>query len=77
MHVNGVLSKDNLPGHGGHSGYNSSPDNKRNSVLSYLEDKIEALDLSESIHHSPTKSSKSSVVEKLRVIRRISKHSLN
>lgn len=65
VHVNGVLSKDNLPGHGGHSGYNSSPDNKRNSVLSYLEDKIEALDLSESIHHSPTKSSKSSVVEKV------------
>lgn len=64
VHVNGVLSKDNLPGHSGYSGYNSSPDNKRNSVLSYLEDKIEALDLTESIHHSPTKSSKSSVAEK-------------
>ncbi|KAI5969309.1 FAP1 [Candida margitis] len=65
VHVNGVLSKDNLPGHNGHSGYNLSPENKRNSVLSYLEDKIEALDLSESIHHSPTKSNKS--VEKVEV----------
>ncbi|KAI5948772.1 hypothetical protein KGF57_005170 [Candida theae] len=65
VHVNGVLSKDNLVGHGGLSGYNSSPDNKRNSVLSYLEDKIEALDLTESVHPSPTKSSKSSVVERV------------
>ncbi|RCK62362.1 Serine/threonine-protein kinase KIN4 [Candida viswanathii] len=47
VHVNGVLSKENLM----HS--SSSPDNKRNSVLSYLEDKIDTLELTES--HSPTK----------------------
>ncbi|KAK6893635.1 Fatty acyl-CoA synthetase and RNA processing-associated kinase 1 [Candida tropicalis] len=47
VHVNGVLSKENLI----HS--TSSPDNKRNSVLSYLEDKIDTLELTES--HSPTK----------------------
>ncbi|KAG5420917.1 hypothetical protein I9W82_000007 [Candida metapsilosis] len=65
VHVNGVLSKDNLTGLTSYSGYNSSPDNKRNSVLSYLEDKIEALDLSESGHPSPTKSSKGSDLEKV------------
>ncbi|EMG48873.1 hypothetical protein G210_0489 [Candida maltosa Xu316] len=45
VHVNGVLSKENL--------MHTSPDNKRNSVLSYLEDKIDTLELTES--HSPTK----------------------
>lgn len=45
VHVNGVLT-DSLNTH----------ENKRNSVLSYLEDKMESLDLTES--HSPTKTAK-------------------
>ncbi|KAI5950757.1 hypothetical protein KGF54_003831 [Candida jiufengensis] len=49
LNVNGVLTKEH------HQIINDSPDNKRNSVLSYLEDKIEALDLTDSHSHSPTK----------------------
>lgn len=55
VHVNGVLSKENLI----HS--SSSPDNKRNSVLSYLEDKIDTLELTES--HSPSKNTFEEIVD--------------
>ncbi|KAK6460588.1 kinase-like domain-containing protein [Scheffersomyces coipomensis] len=48
VHVNGVLSSDSM------NASMQSPDyNKRNSVLSYLEDKIDTLELTES--HSPVK----------------------
>lgn len=56
VHVNGVLSNENMIN-------GTSQENKRNSVLSYLEDKIEALELTES--HSPSKVSSHEVADLL------------
>lgn len=49
VHVNGVLSNENSSNH------NSPEHNKRNSVLSYLEDKMDVLDLNDVQSSSPGK----------------------